>query len=75
MSASTHTELQKTSEVSEVVKEAVQVTELLNASEQTHKSIWDARESCGIEHDHIHFLKKLYRDQKATVLIDEESDV
>ena len=31
--------------------------------------------SCGIEHDYIHFLKKLYRDQKATVLTDEESDM
>ena len=41
----------------------------------THKSIWDALQSCGIEHDYIHFLKKLYRDQKATVLTDEESDM
>ena len=30
----------------------------------THKSIWDALKSCGIKHDYIHFLKKLYRDQK-----------
>ena len=28
-----------------------------------------------IEHDYIHLLKKLYRDQKATVLTDEESDL
>ena len=41
----------------------------------THKSIWDALKSCNIEHDHIRFLKKLYRDQKATVLTDEESDM
>ena len=41
----------------------------------THNSIWDALKSCGIEHDYIHFLKKLYRDQKATVLTDEDCDV
>ena len=40
-----------------------------------HKSIWDALKSCGIEHDYVHFLKKMYRDQKATVLTDEESDM
>ena len=28
-----------------------------------------------MEHDHIRLLKKLYRDQKATVLADEESDM
>ena len=32
------------------------------------KSIWNAPKSCHIEHDHIRLLKKLYRDQKATVL-------
>ena len=41
----------------------------------THKSIWNAFKSCGIEHDYISLLKKLYRDQKATVLTDEESDM
>ena len=40
----------------------------------THKSIWDALKSCNIEHDHIRLLKKLYRNQKATVLTDEESN-
>ena len=30
--------------------------------------------SCGIEHDYINFLNR-YRDQKATVLADEESDM
>ena len=39
----------------------------------THKSIWNALESCGIEHDYISLQKKLYRDQKASVLTDEES--
>ena len=40
----------------------------------THKSISNALKSCGIEHDYIHFLHKLYRDQKATVLTDAESE-
>ena len=39
----------------------------------TPKSIWNALKSCGIEHDYISLLKKLYRDQKASVLTDEES--
>ena len=41
----------------------------------THKSIWDALKSCGIEHEYIHLLRKLYKDLKATVLTDEESDM
>ena len=40
-----------------------------------HKSIWNALKSCGIEHDYISLLKKLYRDQKASVLIYEESNM
>ena len=41
----------------------------------THKSIWNALKSCGIEHDYISLLNKLYREQKARVLSDEESDM
>ena len=41
----------------------------------THTSIWNALKSYGIEHDYISLLKKLYRDQKATVLTDEESNM
>ena len=41
----------------------------------THTLIWNALKSCGIEHDYISLLKKRYRDQKATVLSDEESDM
>ena len=41
----------------------------------THKSVWNALKSYGIEHDYISLLKKLYRDQKATVLTDEDSDL
>ena len=50
--------------------------DLMKAFESiTHKSIWKALNSCGIEHDHISLLKKLYKDQQATVLTDEESDM
>ena len=41
----------------------------------THKSIWNTLKSCGIEHDYISLLKKLYKDQKASVLTDEESNM
>ena len=36
---------------------------------------WNALKSCGIEHEHIHLLITLYKDQEATVLTDEESDM
>ena len=41
----------------------------------TRKSVRDALKSCGIEHDYIHFLKILYKDQKASVQTDEESNM
>ena len=41
----------------------------------TRKSNWDALNSYGIQHDYIRLLKKLYGDQKATVLTEEESDM
>ena len=41
----------------------------------THKSIWKALKSCGIEHDYISFLKNIYRDHKASVLTDEECNM
>ena len=41
----------------------------------THKSIWKAVKSCGIKHDYISLLKKIYRDQKASVQTDEESNM
>ena len=41
----------------------------------THKSIWDALKYCNIEHDYISLLKKIYRDQKASVQTDEESNI
>ena len=41
----------------------------------SHKSIWDALKSCNIDHDYISLLKKIYRDQKASVQTDEESNI
>ena len=41
----------------------------------TRKSIWKALKSCGIEHDCISLLKKICRDQMASVLTDEESNM
>ena len=40
----------------------------------THKSIWDALKYCNIEHDDISLLKKIYRDQKASVQTYEDSN-
>ena len=37
-----------------------------------HKSIWNALKSCGINHDYI---SRKYRDQKASVLTEEESNM
>ena len=36
----------------------------------THKSIWKALNSSGINHEYISLLKKIYKDQKASVLTD-----
>ena len=41
----------------------------------THKSIWKALESCGIKHDYISLLKKIYKNQKASVQTDAESNM
>ena len=41
----------------------------------THKSIWKALKACHIKHDYISLLKKMYRDQKASVQTDEESNI
>ena len=39
----------------------------------THKPIWKSLKSCDIKHAYISLLKKIYRDQKASVQTDEES--
>ena len=41
----------------------------------SHKSIWDALKSCNIAHDYISLLKKVYKNQKASVQTDEESNI
>ena len=41
----------------------------------THKSIWKALNACGINHEHISLLKKIYKDQKASVQTDVESNM
>ena len=41
----------------------------------THKSIWKAVKSCGINHEYISFLKKIYKDKNASVQTDVESNM
>ena len=41
----------------------------------SHNSTWEALKSCGIKRDYISFVKKMYRDQKAFVQTDEESNM
>ena len=41
----------------------------------THKSIWKALKSCGINHEHISLLKKIYKDQEASVQTDVKSNM
>ena len=41
----------------------------------THKSIWKALKCCGINHEYTSLLKKIYKDQKASVQTDVESNI
>ena len=41
----------------------------------THNSIWDALKTCGIEHEYINLLKRLYKNQKAIAMTDREVDM
>ena len=41
----------------------------------TQKPTWDALKHCNIKHDYISLLRKIYRDQKASVQTDEESNI
>ena len=36
----------------------------------SHKSIWEALKSCNIDHEYISLLRKIYRDQKASICTD-----
>ena len=41
----------------------------------SHKSIWEALKSCKVDHGYISLLMKIYRDQKASIQTDEESNI
>ena len=40
-----------------------------------HKSIWKALNFCDTEHDYVSTLKKIYKNQKASVQTDVESNM
>ena len=41
----------------------------------SHNSIWEALKSCNVDHEYVSLLRKIYRDQKASVQTDEESEI
>ena len=41
----------------------------------SHNSIWEALLSCNVDHEYISLLRKIYKDQKASVQTDEESEI
>ena len=41
----------------------------------SHNSIWEALLSCNVDHGYVCFLRKIYKDQKASVQTDEESEI
>ena len=41
----------------------------------SHNSIWEALKSCNVDHEYVSLLRKIYRDQKASVQTDEESNI
>ena len=41
----------------------------------SHQSPWKELEKCGVESQHTSLLRRLYADQKGTVLTDNESDM
>ena len=41
----------------------------------SHNSIWEALKSCNVDHEYVSFLRKIYRDQKASVQTDEEREI
>ena len=40
----------------------------------SHNSIWEALKSCNVDHEYVSLLRKIYRDQKASVQTDEENE-
>ena len=41
----------------------------------SHISIWEALQSCNVDHCYVCLLRKIYKDQKASVQTDEESEI
>ena len=41
----------------------------------SHNSIWEALLSCNVDHGYVCLLRKIYKDQKASVHTDEESEI
>ena len=41
----------------------------------SHNSIWEALKSCNVDHEYVSLLRKICRDQKASVQTDEESNI
>ena len=41
----------------------------------SHNSIWEALKSCSVDHGYVCLLRKIYKDQKASVQTDEESEI
>ena len=41
----------------------------------SHNSIWEALKSCNVDHEYVNLLRKIYKDQKASVQTDEESNI
>ena len=41
----------------------------------SHNSFWEALKSCNVDHEYVSLLTKIYRDQKASVQTDEESEI
>ena len=41
----------------------------------SHNSIWKALKSCNVDHEYVSLLRKIYKDQKASVQTDEESEI
>ena len=42
--------------------------------EFSHNSIWEALKSCNVDHEYVSLLRKFYKNQKASVQTDEESE-
>ena len=40
----------------------------------SYNSIWEALKSCNVDHEYVSLLRKIYRDLKASVQTDEESE-